>query len=270
MAADHSRENITRATFDTVLARYDEIIRLASESRKSEQPDRDESMQELDQWRFNTLPELLHERAKENDVAWLETTEVERLIRWMIFVLRMHSRFHPPLLRLVKSNHPTQTRGITSDAFSTYDNRTSTNQDGGGPPLATFDNLSCLSGIDFVSASLLLSVYDPVGVPFFSREGFRWAMFEEGRWKGWDRKIKYTVEEYWDYWVKVQVLRRRLGGGEDDQVRAADVERVAYVLGKERVLALSSLNPSILGAKRSQAEADIQDGGGDPPVKRKT
>jgi hypothetical protein len=52
---------------------------------------------------------------------------------------------------------------------------------------------------------------------------------ESGSPAGWKRKIKYNVKEYEALVEKVDELRERLG------VRAVDVERVAWVLGREGV-----------------------------------
>lgn len=90
--------------------------------------------------------------------------------------------------------------------------------------------LASLKGIGPATASLLLAVFAPESVPFFSDELFRWVMWEEsGKPDGWKRVIKYNLKEYAEVFGRVQELRRRLG------VRAVDAERVAWVLGKEGV-----------------------------------
>jgi hypothetical protein len=63
----------------------------------------------------------------------------------------------------------------------------------------------------------------PDEVPFFSDELFRWCV---GDWK---RGIKYNIKEYASLVEKVRELRLRLGP------RAVDIERVAWVLGREGV-----------------------------------
>lgn len=88
MEEDHLPENITRATFNKVLARYDEFIReLSSSPSTSRQPRSASSLQELDQWRLNELPATVQKRAKGNDGAWLDKSEMEGLMRWKLFVL---------------------------------------------------------------------------------------------------------------------------------------------------------------------------------------
>jgi hypothetical protein len=73
----------------------------------------------------------------------------------------------------------------------------------------------------------LLSVASPDAIPFFSDELFRWCMWDEGTSAGWKRVIKYNMKEYEALLGKVEELRGRLG------VRSVDVEKVAWVLGKE-------------------------------------
>jgi len=93
------------------------------------------------------------------------------------------------------------------------------------------------------TASLLLSVLRPAEIPFFSDELFRWSVWDDetGSAKdgmGWQRKIKYNVKEYEMMLDRVQELRTRLRRGfgqRDPLARAIDVERVAWVLGKEGV-----------------------------------
>jgi hypothetical protein len=104
--------------------------------------------------------------------------------------------------------------------------------------------LITLKGIGPATASLLLSVAAPDVVPFFSDELFKWCVWDEqGAPGGWKRKIKYNLKEYEMLLEKVDGLIERLG------VRAVDVERVAWVLGKEGV------------DVDVDANADVEDGG---------
>ena len=74
---------------------------------------------------------------------------------------------------------------------------------------------------------MLLSVYKPDAVAFFSDELFRWVHWEEEKGKGWDRKIKYTMKEYQSLCKEVEKVRARL------DVPAVEMEKVAWVLGRE-------------------------------------
>lgn len=92
--------------------------------------------------------------------------------------------------------------------------------------------LSKLKGIGPATASLLLSCYDPVKVPFFADELYRYLHWEEAKNKGWDRKIKYTIKEYKDLFEKLQNLQERLENESGETPPAIDIEKMAYVLGK--------------------------------------
>lgn len=90
-----------------------------------------------------------------------------------------------------------------------------------------------LRGIGPATASLLMSVYDSENAPFFSDELFQWMMFEDGKGKGWDRKIKYSIAEYKQMVPLVGAFRERLeqAGG---KATALEAEMVAYVLGRRK------------------------------------
>jgi len=96
--------------------------------------------------------------------------------------------------------------------------------------VAALKVLTDLKGIGPATASLLLSAYAPDIVPFFSDEVFRWVMWDEpGKPGGWKRVIKYNAKEFEEVLRRVGEMRERLG------LKAVEVEKVAYVLGKEGV-----------------------------------
>ena len=117
--------------------------------------------------------------------------------------------------------------------------------------------LSTLKGIGPATASLLLSCYDPVKVPFFADELYRYLLWEEAKNKGWDRKIKYTIKEYKDLFDKLQVLQERLENESGEQVTAIEVEKFAYVLSKQ-------------AQKRDFLDVDDDDRALQPPTPKKT
>lgn len=80
------------------------------------------------------------------------------------------------------------------------------------------------------TASLLLSVYDPTKVVFFSDEAYRW-LCASGNPKA---EIKYNFKEIDQLFEKSKDLMDRL------QVTALDIEKVAYVLMKEAESAISN------------------------------
>lgn len=70
-------------------------------------------------------------------------------------------------------------------------------------------------------------------VPFFSDELYRYLHWEEAKSKGWDRKINYTIKEYKTLFERVVELRERLEKASGKEVSAIDIEKAAYVLGKD-------------------------------------
>ena len=93
--------------------------------------------------------------------------------------------------------------------------------------------LNKLKGIGPATSSLLLSCYDPVKVPFFSDELYRYLHWEETELRGWDRKINYTIKEYKSLFERVVGLRERLEKDSGEEVSAIDIEKAAYALGKD-------------------------------------
>ncbi|KAL2044766.1 hypothetical protein N7G274_002541 [Stereocaulon virgatum] len=187
-------------------------------SYESHVPDK---IQKLESLRVNDIPETLAQRKKVGN-AFLEKNEVTSLVEWKL----KHGTYRPNLAKLVASNSIKEIRDTTKSAFAIYE----ANNDDFAKSISTLTNLK---GIGPATASLLLSCYDSVKVPFFSDELYRYLHFEEAASKGWDRKINYTMKEYKSLFEKLQTLRKRLEKESKQDVSAIDVERMAYVLGKE-------------------------------------
>ena len=104
-------------------------------------------------------------------------------------------------------------------------------------------------------------------VPFFSDELYRYLHFEEASSKGWDRKISYTMKEYKSLFEKLQTLRERLEKENKQQVSAIDIEKMAYVLGKEALMK----DPDAITFTRigDDEEEEPNDGVSHPPPKRR-
>ena len=113
--------------------------------------------------------------------------------------------------------------------------------------------LSKLKGIGPATSSLLLSCYDPVNVPFFSDELYRYLHWEEAKSKGWDRKINYTIKEYRSLFEKVADLRERLEKDSGKKVPTIDIEKAAYALGKEPLPSPSKFPVDVEGAEGDRA-----------------
>ena len=74
------------------------------------------------------------------------------------------------------------------------------------------------------------------------RRLYRYLHWEEAKSKGWDRKINYTIKEYKAVFERVAELRERLEKESGKEVSAIDIEKAAYVLGRD-ALPISSKFP---------------------------
>ncbi|CAE7193530.1 hypothetical protein CFE70_007218 [Pyrenophora teres f. teres 0-1] len=205
---------ITLTAFKDVLSRYSATV--------------PEKLRDLDTQRYDAIPTAV--AARETSNKHLTNDEVEKLVEWKL----KHGTFRPALLGLVQSNTSRAIEDTTRKSYKALlDGKTAH-----ANALPALKILVGLRGIGPATASLLLSVLEPTEVPFFSDELFRWCTWDdEGKTgKGWQRKIKYNVKEYETVVQNVEKLRERLGRGlgeGDERVKAVDVERVAWVLGKE-------------------------------------
>lgn len=137
-----------------------------------------------------------------------------------------HGKFRPTLLKFVMANSERDVRERTEAAFDHYER----NKADISKPLA---ELIRLRGIGPATASLILSCYDPVAVPFFSDEYYHFTSWQAGERDPWTKKIAYTLKEYKLLYEQVRQTRLRLESEAGHPVSALDLEKVAYVLGKE-------------------------------------
>lgn len=150
---------------------------------------------------------------------------------------RKHGTFRPRLTQLVASNGEEDIERTTREAFKIYASNPN-------DYAVSINKLATLKGIGPATASLLLSVYDPENVPFFSDELFRWICWDEK--SGWGRKIKYDVKEYKELFEGVETVRERLKreSGEKEGFRAVDLEKGAFVLGREALAGVGAKRKS--------------------------
>ncbi|KAL8690351.1 MAG: hypothetical protein Q9218_004192 [Villophora microphyllina] len=214
-------DKITYKDFSTMLFSYDDHALT--------------KIQGLEELRYNEIPEVLAQRKKDGE-TFLEKTEVQSLIEWKL----KFGTYRPNLASLVASNSVSDVRQTTSSAFSIFSSNDTPN------PAKAISTLCKLKGIGPASASLILACYDPVTIPFFSDQLFRWLHWEikedkstkrkrtaESKDEGWNRKIKYTAKEYADIFEKTQKVRERLSKESGKEIKVVDVERAAYAIAKE-------------------------------------
>ncbi|KAI4630604.1 hypothetical protein J4E80_001542 [Alternaria sp. BMP 0032] len=212
-------KTITLGAFKDVLSRYPAIV--------------PEKLRDLDAQRYDIIRKAV--AAQEESEKHLTKEQVVTLVEWKL----KHGTFRPALLGLVQSNTPEAVEKTTKKAYAALWKSKSSQPDA----IPALKILVGLKGVGPATASLLLSVLRPAEIPFFSDELFRWSVWDDetGSAKdgtGWQRKIKYNVKEYEMMLDRVHELRRRLRRGfgqRDPLARAIDVERVAWVLGKEGV-----------------------------------
>ncbi|KAJ9123250.1 hypothetical protein QFC22_001446 [Naganishia vaughanmartiniae] len=251
-----SHRTIDPTRFNDVLSRYDAQIQETSDSKqKRKTTDNNDTLAVLDEWRLNILPQVMKERRDGKGGDNLKKLEVEKLIRWKL----MHGTFRPSLMKLVSSNEESKIEDVTGRAFEVV----SLQLDAARQLLSKSIReailvLTELRGIGPASASLLLGVRFPKQVPFFSDEAYRWLTAASGN--HWTVSIKYNAKEYAVMLDSCLCLAERL------RVNAVDIERVGWVLGREK----ADLNESTLtatgsnrdsttasGSKRKEEEAEL-------------
>lgn len=233
MDGDYNFDSIALDTFQNLLDEYPKVV--------------EGKLTALDHARYETIPKSLQAHKGEADgvvTACLSKAEVLKLVDWKL----AHGTFRPSLRKLVDSNDEKDVEFRTRIAYDILDKRAKEERERNA-----MLEVSAMRGIGPATASLILSVYDPVNMPFFSDELFRWASWEGDGAKGWQRMIKYTPKEYLLLLGRVRDFRARL------QVPAVEIEKVAYVLGKRKVG--SNKGPNLGSATAGNARLeDIKDG----------
>ena len=126
-------------------------------------------------------------------------------------------------MKLVTSNEENVVQETTREAFATIKD---------GSISKSLAMLTRMRGIGPATASLLLSTYDAINVPFFSDELFRYVNYDGEGARGWDRKINYNKKEYDLLCERVQQLRDRVNEDRTDEeaVTALELEQLTWVL----------------------------------------
>jgi hypothetical protein len=194
--------NIGIATFESLLSQYPDVVPAG--------------LQQLERERLENIPRSIKSRDSEH----ITLSELATLMKWKL----THGKFRPTLMSLINKNAAEDVVDVTKEAFSLP----LTSE---GEVKAALAVLTRLKGVGPATASLLLSVKDPDGTPFFGDELCRWACWDAK--SGWKQEIKYTEKVYLLLWKRVQELRARLKQDDGRMIGALEVEKVAYVLGKQ-------------------------------------
>ncbi|KAJ4365230.1 hypothetical protein N0V83_008848 [Neocucurbitaria cava] len=207
-------------------------------------------LQDLDTLRYDAIPAKVSSR---QGVAFLTKDEVEKLVEWKL----KHGTFRPTLLSLVQSNTSETIEETTKRAFEKLPKNLLEGPELEKLLLDPLKELTKLRGIGPATASLLLSVMRPETIPFFSDELFRWCCWDHPESPGgWARKIKYNVKEYQQLLGHVEFTTKRL------EVRAVDMEKVAWVLGRDKadVFTGEEAGGGDMGIKRDEKGANEEIG----------
>ncbi|KAI2471334.1 DUF1479-domain-containing protein [Annulohypoxylon bovei var. microspora] len=222
--------NISLKKFQQLLGRYGSFVESIS-STKVVKPGQ-KTLLELDHFRYYDTVALFHTEKTRQPMT---LDNVKTLVDWKL----RHGKFRPTLMKLVSSNDETLVERTIREATEKYWENSDASK--------ALVIISKLRGIGPATASLLLSVYDPDNVIFFSDEAFYWLCCD-----GQTSPIKYNAKEYQELSAAAQSLIQRLG------TSAVDIERVAYVLMKDDVSEMTSLDDKIAptsDAKPAQVDA---------------
>ncbi|RGP70328.1 hypothetical protein FLONG3_7506 [Fusarium longipes] len=200
-----SADNISLEEFNQHLARYPAVIQRISDEKGVKNGQK--SLKELDEFRYH---EALDSFDSEKRIRPMTLGDIKTLVEWKL----RHGKFRPTLMKLVSSNDPNTARDVIKQSIEVYNKEADTG--------AALDVLTKLRGIGPATASLLLAVHDASRVIFFADEAFWWLCCS-----GKQIPIKYNAKEYRMLCSEVDNLRNRL------DVKASDIEKVAYVLIKQ-------------------------------------
>ena len=137
-------------------------------------------------------------------------------------------------MKLVSSNAPSDVQDTVGRGVRCYRDT--------GDASAALAILTKLRGIGPATASLLLAVHAPERVVFFADEAF-WWLCSGGK----KDAIKYDAKEYKDLNARAAAVAERL------DVRAVDVERVAFVIMREGDGAAEPMRDSKPKAEKKKA-----------------
>jgi hypothetical protein len=221
-------EAITTAQITNLLSLYPKVIR-SHYSSKIKDPKKAAEALKRDTWRYDELPaNLTKATSKSKPVKASNPMSLEQLstlVQWKI--THGHSRpFLPAMIRKNDAKTVTDIMGKVGDLLQPLSEHASGKGLGVDKALEitlkAFDTVSKLSGVGPATASLVLSVYIPMNVPYFEDEAFAWLCSDWGK-----EKLKYDGKEYMELFRRVWQFRQGLGM----EVTAVEVEKLAFVLG---------------------------------------
>jgi hypothetical protein len=242
----HLIESITKADFDHTLTRYKWLLMQLTEEETTMIRKTGGILGVLlmqDRRRYEAIPQMLQGRHDEGG-SWLDLGDVDDLVSWQ----KQHAGLDAYSGMKIMGNTAEKIKSVTHRAYREY------GRDSGRLSQA-LDILTTLDGVGIETATLWLAVYDPE-VPFLSPELCRWTQWDGKAGKkdsGWRQPLDYSYGTYARVRHSMTELRDRLAKESGKEVSLADVERVAWVLGREAE-GFVAVEPEHEKRKRMEAE----------------
>ncbi|KAK4935528.1 hypothetical protein LTR10_023439 [Elasticomyces elasticus] len=227
-------QSFTIDAFKIALELYSSLVEKVYTSKLKDHKKVTDALQR-DKWRFEDLPatvaEIIGSGQKEakdgktgGDVkdGGLTKATVERLVQWKI----THGHSRPFLPAMVRKNEASTVQTQTAVAFTKLATSSDSSETHSTPTVVASLDAACkLTGIGPATGTLILNIFDPVHIPFFQDEMYSW-FFPDTK----SDKLKYTQKEYLQLLEAVRPVLKRLA------IKAADLEKVSYVLGHMELL----------------------------------
>ncbi|KAI9671375.1 MAG: hypothetical protein M1831_004284 [Alyxoria varia] len=265
-------KEITPAAVRDLVKQYDSLL-----------PD---DLKELDQQRYIDIPAAVARRKQDPEAAkkkesdthrnlaeppYITKDELVTLVKWKL----KHGTFRPKLLSLASSNSEEDVRQVSSKAFEIIPDALIA----AAPRLKSLHNsveiLTKLKGIGPATASLILSVYDPRDISFFSDPLFKWSSTNidtsafcdanmnvqedkvlpcfNSKWSiRYDRGEYYKLNESVAYWRSCELVPEWRNEKVDEKdcrdISCIDLEKAAWVLA--RLDAVGEERPGMAGEQK--------------------
>ncbi|KAL9940365.1 hypothetical protein V8E36_001070 [Tilletia maclaganii] len=142
------------------LDRYDEALQVRSEIHATSR-----DVAELDQWARTTLRNLLQERKKDKDGAYMNKDEMLKLMRWKL----ARGKWRPRLEQYIEEHSEQAIKDATRASFAALD-EVEDNDHKNPIPRDVLRKLTQLKGIGPATGSAVLAAYEPTRIPFLSDE----------------------------------------------------------------------------------------------------
>jgi hypothetical protein len=231
-------DHITYQQAKACLAVYPELIECHYKARIKDSKKVTEAIKR-DKWRYEELPQSV----KGNKSTAIDLPQLERLVQWKI----THGHNRPFLPAMIRKNDTKAVKEVTTAAAKDLNGFR-----GDKDTVATkvLDTLCRLTGVGPATATLIVSVYAPDEIPFFSDEVYEWLIVPQGDVMP---KLKYDKKEYLRLFDAVRQLRARPGL---ERLSCSEIEKVAFVVVHVDLLSDEKVK-ELIASLRSESDETI-------------